>query len=48
MAMPFFIASVLYALAMVSTTFIRLGESGEDVGSVEEAEEVLGGCRGMG
>jgi hypothetical protein len=44
MAMPFFIASVLYALAVVSTTFMRLGKSGDEVPSAEEAEEdVLGG-----
>jgi hypothetical protein len=33
MAVPFFIASVLYALATVSTSFIRLGKSGQDVRS---------------
>jgi hypothetical protein len=44
MAMPFFIASVLYALAIVSTTFIRLGKSEERVMGEEEVEEEgLGG-----
>jgi hypothetical protein len=39
MAVPFFIASVLYALALVSTTFIRLGRNREEAGSEEETEE---------
>jgi len=43
MAMPFFIASVLYALAMVSTTFIQPGKSGDDMGSEEEEDEGLRG-----
>jgi hypothetical protein len=43
MAMPFFIASVLYALATVSTSFILLGKSGDEASSEEEEDEVLGG-----
>jgi hypothetical protein len=46
MAMPFFIASVLYALATVSTTFIRLGKSGDEMGSEEEEDEGLRGVEG--
>jgi hypothetical protein len=39
MAMPFFIASVLYALTTVSTSFIRLGKGGVEALREEEAEE---------